>query len=428
MGEQISNLVVKGVYNLLFCLLLPLIVFKLHTSGSGGQGFAGRWREHFGFVPAIKQPKVVWLHAASVGEVVVATPLIKALKQQYPQLQLLLTTTTRTGADQAAKLAAWAEHRYAPLDCPAMVERFLQRVKPHALLLIETERWLNYMLACERQQIPVVVINGRVSPRSFKRYQYVKSFFRLWSRPITRLLMQHQTDVERLITLGVPREKCLITGSIKFDISFAPDITQQGQLLRAAWGNRVVWIAASTHEQEEEQVLHALETIRADQPDSLLILVPRHPQRFDTVFALCKSNGWIIARRSLQEAVQTTTHIYLGDTMGELPMLLAAADVAFVGGSLVAIGGHNLLEPAALGKPCLTGPHYFNFRDITEQLVANNGAQVVQNAAELATSVITLFKQPQQRHLMGQAALQVVEANRGALAKTLQALAEVLPL
>lgn len=422
-----TSWLLRIVYNFFFCLLLPFILFKLHTSGSGGRGFGKRWREHFGFIPPVHADKPLWIHAASVGEVIVAKPLIQALRAKHPELTLVLTTTTRTGADEAAKLGDWITHRYAPLDCPWMVRLFLRRTRPQALLVIETERWLNYMLACQRQQITVVIVNARLSPRSFQRYQRFPAFFRLWAEPVQQLLVQHADDAARFRALGVPETKLHITGSIKFDMTFPDSVVSQGVALREAWGSRPVWIAASTHQGEDEPVLQAFKQVLAQMPAALLVLVPRHPQRFDAVAGLCASQGFSAVRRSTAGQVLPTTQVYIGDTMGELPLMLAAADVAFVGGSLVSVGGHNLLEPAALGKPCLTGPHYFNFSDITQQLVQRGGAVVVQDAEALAVQVLDLLQNPAACQRMGGAAQQVVAANRGALQRTLQALEKVLP-
>ncbi|MBJ6609788.1 MAG: lipid IV(A) 3-deoxy-D-manno-octulosonic acid transferase [Candidatus Thiothrix moscowensis] len=413
----------RFIYNLALCVLLPFALFKLHKTG--GQVLTERWRERLGWGEPLQLVRVVWLHAASVGEVMLAKPLIQELKSRYPDMTILLTTTTVTGAEQAASLGKLVTHRFAPFDCPSMVRRFLERTRPQALLVIETERWLNYMLACQANHIPVVVVNGRLSPRSFRRYQYFRSFFRLWAEPLSKLLVQHEDDAQRFAALGVAADKMVITGSIKFDITFPPNVQAGGEALRASWGKRPVWIAASTHKGEDEQVLQACRQVLSSVPDALLMLVPRHPQRFDAVAALCTSE-FVTVRRSSGVDVTPDTQVYLGDTMGELPLMLAAADVAFVGGSLVEIGGHNLLEPAALGKPCLSGPHYFNFADITRQLVAQGGAQVVQDAQELAALVSDLLQDEAKRTQMGNAASAVVLANRGALQKTLQELESFL--
>lgn len=428
--QQIKQRCFIILYNSLLCLLLPVIAVKLYRAGATSLG--KRVHEYSGFAPLLPPHETVyWLHAASVGEVRVAAPLIRALLMQWPDSHILLTTMTITGAHAAQALCQTrVTHAFAPLDCVWMVKRFLKRVKPQALLMIESERWLNYMRYCQHYQIPVVVVNARLSPRSLHRYQRFPSFFALWVQPIRQLLVQSTADMARFQALGIAPERLALTGSLKFDVTIPAATLGAGQALRAAWdatGKRPVWIAASTHQGEEELVLQAFEQIRCAVPNALLVLVPRHPQRFAEVYQQCVQQGWNVARRSASETVTLVTSVYLGDTMGELLLLFAAADVAFVGGSLVAVGGHNLLEPAALGKPCLTGSHYFNFTDITQQLQEHGGVIVVENPAQLATHVTALLQDPAHAWAMGQAALQVVEQNRGALARTVRYLETLIP-
>lgn len=428
--QQIKQRCFIILYNSLLCLLLPVIAVKLYRAGATSLG--KRVHEYSGFAPLLPPHETVyWLHAASVGEVRVAAPLIRALLMQWPDSHILLTTTTITGAHAAQALCQTrVTHAFAPLDCAWMVKRFLKRVKPQALLMIESERWLNYMRYCQHYQIPVVVVNARLSPRSLHRYQRFPSFFALWAQPIRQLLVQSTADMARFQALGIASERLALTGSLKFDVTIPAATLGAGQALRAAWdatGKRPVWIAASTHQGEEELVLQAFEQIRCAVPNALLVLVPRHPQRFAEVYQQCVQQGWNVARRSASETVTLVTSVYLGDTMGELLLLFAAADVAFVGGSLVAVGGHNLLEPAALGKSCLTGSHYFNFTDITQQLQEHGGVIVVENPTQLATHVTALLQDPAHAWAMGQAALQVVEQNRGALARTVRYLETLIP-
>ncbi|MGL5948307.1 MAG: lipid IV(A) 3-deoxy-D-manno-octulosonic acid transferase [Aeromonas sp.] len=406
------------LYNLLIHLALPLALLALYRPRRGKAGFAGRWAEHLGLTPRVKQPAPLWIHAVSVGETLAITPLIRALKAAQPDLPIVLTTTTRTGAEQAAKLGDLVEHRYAPLDYPWAVAAFLRRVQPRALWVMETELWPNWLAACAARQLPVTLLNARLSERSCRRYARFRRAFSGLSRPITLFLCQHHDDATRFARLGVPAARIHITGSIKFDVTFPAELIEHGLALREQLGRtRPVWIAASTHQGEDEQVLAAFEVVRGSLPDALLILVPRHPERFDHVAALCAD--YALVRRSSGQPVSAATQIYLGDSMGELPLLLAAADVAFVGGSLVPIGGHNLLEPAALAKPCLTGPSYFNFNDITGQLIDCGGGAVVHNSAELANWVRELLLDETKRVQMGAQALAVVDSNQGALARTL---------
>ncbi|ATP07350.1 3-deoxy-D-manno-octulosonic acid transferase [Aeromonas salmonicida] len=406
------------LYNLLIHLGLPLALLALYKPKKGKPGFGARWAEHLGRTPASGQEAPLWIHAVSVGETLAISPFIRALKAERPDLPILLTTTTRTGAEQAARLGDLVVHRYAPLDYPWAVAAFLKRIKPRALWVMETELWPNWLAACEARHLPVTIINARLSERSCQRYARFQGAFDTLSRPLTHLLCQHQDDAERFVRLGIGRERLAVTGSIKFDIQLGDEVQAWGQALRQQLGqSRPVWIAASTHQGEDEQVLAAFDLVLQRHPQALLILVPRHPERFVRVAELCAPYGCV--RRTGGAPIRETDKVYLGDTMGELPLMLAAADVAFVGGSLVKVGGHNLLEPAALGKPCLTGPAYFNFSDITRQLVAQGGAALVVDAAALGEKVSELLADEGERRQMGEQARAVVLRNQGALARTL---------
>ena len=408
------------LYSLLIYLALPVVLYITYRRRPGQPGYQSRWAELLGWVPRLRATQApLWIHTVSVGESLAAMPLIRQLKAEHPELPLLVTTTTRTGAEQIAKLGDLVEHRYAPLDYPDALWRFLRRTRPRALVIMETELWPNWLAACARRQLPVVVMNARLSERSCQRYQKVRGVFAAMSRHLSLILCQHRDDAARFLRLGVPAERVQVTGSLKFDIQLDQNQIEAGQRLRSQIGPRPVWIAASTHAGEDEQILAALRQVRQQLPQSLLILVPRHPQRFDSVAALCQAEGLTLARRSRQETISSDTQVYLGDTMGEMPLLLQACDVAFVGGSLVPIGGHNLLEPASLGKPTLTGPHYFNFADVTRQLCDSKACEVVADADALATSLITLLQDEEKRQQMGMQAFDVVAANQGAQAKTL---------
>lgn len=406
------------IYNLLIHLLSPALLAVLYWPKRSKPGFGRRWPEHLGWVRPTSTEAPLWLHAVSVGEVVAATPLIKVLKAAHPTLPIVVTTTTRTGADQVARLGDLVEHRYAPLDFPWAVAGFMRRLRPRALLIMETELWPNLLHACGRHRLPVLVLNARLSARSAARYRRFHGIFRLLSADIGHIACQHRDDAERFAGLGVPRERLSVTGSVKFDIEYGERIIEQGRQLRQQLGaQRPVWIAASTHEGEDEQLLAAHRRLLHRHPDALLLLVPRHPQRFDQVAELVTRQNFVLCRRT-DDTPGPQTQVYLGDTMGELPVMLAAADIAFVGGSLIERGGHNLLEPAALGKPVLTGPSTFNFSDITRQLVAAGGTRIVADGNELAITLESLFAETEQARAMGRQALAVVSANRGALART----------
>ena len=418
---------ITALYNVLTHLFSPIILAMLYWPIKGKPSFGKRWPEHLGLVPRSSQQNPVWLHAVSVGEMIAATPLIKAIKAEYPELPILVTTTTRTGADLAAKLSDLVEHRYAPLDFPWAVALFLRRIKPRALLIMETELWPNWLSACAKRDLPVMILNARLSARSAARYQRFHGIFRLLSENISHIACQHQDDADRFSELSLAKNKLSVTGSIKFDIDYDDETRQQGQQLRKQLGiGRPVWIAASTHEGEEEQLLQAHKILLQNQPEALLILVPRHPQRFAKVAELITQQQLTFSRRTHTHLADA--QIYLGDTMGELPIMLAAADVAFVGGSLIDRGGHNLLEPAALGKPVITGPSVFNFIDIYQRLESNNALITVNNSDELAAAILTFFEDHAYRINIGKNARYVVENNKGAIDRTLNHVADLLSI
>lgn len=419
------GLMLRFLYTCLLTLVAPVLLLSLYKKRPGVPPVGKRWKEHFGFSPRVQGHQPLWIHAVSVGETLAVTPLIKVLKARYPTLPILLTTTTATGAEQAARLGELVEHRYMPLDFPWALRLFLKKQQPRALCIMETELWPNTLAAARQAGLPVTVLNARLSERSCQRYAKVQPLFHLLANHLDRVLCQHRDDADRFIRLGVPSQAVQITGSIKFDISLPEGLIQASTALREELGSqRPVWIAASTHAGEDEQVLEAHRQVLASHPDTLLILVPRHPERFDAVHALCLQHGFTTARRTQPETLLAEQQIYLADTMGEMMLLLGACDLAFVGGSLIGdkVGGHNLLEPAALAKPILTGPSYYNFTDITTQLLNAGGAEVIDDSKGLAETVTRLLESPETQSQMGQAALAVVNANQGAIERTLTAL------
>ncbi len=422
----LNLLAMRLLYTLLIYLFSPVILFFLYRPKKGKPGFGSRWKEHLGFEPLPTHRNPVWIHAVSVGETLAITPFIQAFKKQNPEIPIILTTTTRTGADQAQKLGDLIEHRYAPLDYPGALRRFFARIQPRMLIIMETELWPNLFNQCHKREIPVVIMNARLSERSCQRYQHVRSFFAAMSQAIQLLLCQHQDDAARFIRLGVSPENIQVTGSVKFDIHLNQDQIEQGSKDRKLLKGRPVWIAASTHKGEDELILQAHRKILAIYPDALLILVPRHPERFTAVRELCAAEKFTLSRRSDAVMPLPETQIFLGDSMGEMAYYFQMADIAFMGGSFVAIGGHNLLEPAALAKPTLIGPHFFNFTDITNQLVDKRACFIVENYEALASRVIELLKNSELQHDMGMAGFDVVTANQGALAKSLKAIESLL--
>ncbi len=422
----LNLLAMRLLYTLLIYLFSPVILFFLYRPKKGKPGFESRWKEHLGFVPLPRNQDPVWIHAVSVGETLAITPFIQAFKKQHPDTPIILTTTTRTGADQAQKLGELIEHRYAPLDYPDVLSRFFSRIQPRMLIIMETELWPNLLNQCHNRSIPVVIMNARLSERSCQRYQHIRSFFASMSQAIKLLLCQHQDDAARFVRLGVSPENIQVTGSVKFDIHLNQDQIEQSSKDRKFLKGRPVWIAASTHKGEDELILQAHRKILTLYPNALLILVPRHPERFTAVAELCIAEKFTMCRRSDAITGLSVNQILLGDSMGEMAYYFQLADIAFMGGSFVTVGGHNLLEPAALAKPTLIGPHFFNFTDITNQLVDKKACFIVENQEALADRIIELLKNPELQHDMGMAGFDVVTANQGALDKSLKAVESLL--
>ncbi len=443
-------MLVRWLYTLILALVAPLLLFGLYKSKPNKPKFGSRWKEHFGVTPTLAQPDAtagpIWIHAASVGETLAATPLIKALKASKPEQIIVVTTTTSTGAEQVAKLGDLVEHRYMPIDFPFAVQGFMRAIKPAKMLIIETELWPNTLATVRRAGVPITVVNARLSEKSRANYAKIQPLFNQIHPNLTSILCQSQADADRFIALGTAQEKVSVTGSIKFDISVPDSAIDKASTLRQDIGQtRPVWIAASTHKGEDEHILAAHRQLLNALPDALLILVPRHPDRFDDVFNQCKNAGFHTMRRTShantsqanasqatppqtkasQQGVTSDHQVYLGDTMGEMLVLIGAADVCFMAGSLVGkkVGGHNMLEPAALGVAVINGPSYYNFKEITEELIAHQGIVVCESDA-ISTHVQTLLCDQEKRQRQAEKALNVVQANQGSLQRTLDEISQ----
>ncbi|MDG4595253.1 MAG: lipid IV(A) 3-deoxy-D-manno-octulosonic acid transferase [Candidatus Contendobacter sp.] len=426
-AETWRGLILRLLYTGLLYLALPLALLRLYWRGRRDAGYRQRWTERLGFVPSAGPTGCLWLHAVSVGETRAALPLIRALLNRYPGLPLLVTTTTLTGSRQVrAALGDQVQHVYAPYDVPGAVARFLRRTRPRLAVIMETELWPNLLRQCAVARIPVLVANARLSERSARGYARMGGLTAAMLRDITLVAAQAEADAERFRALGALRVE--VTGNLKYDLTPPDDLPERGWRLRREWlgENRPVWIAASTHAGEDELVLDAFARLRARWPELLLFLVPRHPERFDAVAALCRQRGFSMIRRSEQRSCAPNTAVFLGDSMGELLLFYAAADLAFVGGSLVPIGGHNVLEPALLGLPVLFGSHMFNFTEAGERLLAVEAAWRVVDAVELAAAMDRLLADPALRQTAGQRGRAVVERHRGALAALLERIETLL--
>jgi 3-deoxy-D-manno-octulosonic-acid transferase len=424
----------RSLYTLLFHLGLPLVAGRLAWRAWRAPAYARRVGERFAFgLPPLK-PGGIWLHAVSVGESIAAAPLVRELLVRYPQLPITISCMTPTGSERIQALfggpeyAGRVQHCYLPYDLPWAAARFLDRAQPKLAVIMETELWPNHIHQCGKRGIPVALANARLSERSARGYARFAKLTAPMLAELSLVAVQTATEAERFRSLGA-RPGCVeVTGSIKFDLRIDPQLLIRAAVLRGQWQAeaRPLWIAASTHAGEDEIVLAAHRQLLKQNPDALLILVPRHPERFGPVFELCQRQGFGTRRRSSGEPVMAADQVLLGDTMGELLFLYALADIAFVGGSLVANGGHNLLEPAALGKPVLSGPHLFNFLEIAAQLRAAGALREVADAGDLAQQIEQLWRAPEAAQAMREAGLAVMQSNQGALARLLAGLERLL--
>jgi 3-deoxy-D-manno-octulosonic-acid transferase len=364
----------------------------------------------------------------SVGEAQAAQPLVRRLLAEPRAQPVTVTTTTPTGSVRVGELFGdQVFHVYFPFDLPWAVDGFLDRVRPRLLVMVETEIWPNLLARCAARGIPTLLANGRLSARSARGYARLDGFARETFGAIGAVAAQTEADAERFVALGAPAAGVRVTGSMKFDMAIRGSVKEQAEVLRRDWGvDRPVWVAASTHEGEEEAVLEAHRQVLGQLPGALLVLVPRHPERFDRAAQLVRRAGLPMVRRTERAPVTAGTAVFLGDTMGELPVFLGAADAAFVGGSLVDIGGHNVLEPAAAGVPVVFGPHMHNFVAISQMLLAADAAVQVQDAQGLAEVVGRWLGDASERTRIGENGRRVFEANRGALDRTWQMVVERL--
>jgi len=420
----------RSVYTSLLYVFAPLALAATALRGLRDPAYRDRLSERLGFTrefPPAGGIRPLWLHAVSVGEVQAAAPLIRALLKKYPQQSLLITTATPTGAQRVqAMFGDSVRHAYLPYDLPGAVRRFLDRVQPSLAVVMEREIWPNLFGECERRRIPILLASARISERSAVRHQKFATLFRDALSGNVTVAAQTSQDAQRYRSIGAQR--VLVTGNVKFDIEVPQAAREAGETLRAAqFADRLVWVAGSTHDGEEQQLLAAHRAVTAQRPDALLVLVPRHPNRFEAVRAWLKSEQVQYAARSRQEVVTPATSVLLVDTLGELMMFYAAADIAFVGGSLIAtVGGHNLLEPAVLERPILVGPHNFNAPDIAQLMIESGAAREVNSSEQLAAAILELGADRAARADMGARASAIVTANRGALSRVMELIEALL--
>jgi len=432
MLEQWIERLLRGAYSLLLILIAPVTVYHLVWRGFRQQAYLERWSERYARYPAHEkaQPQAcIWVHAVSVGEVNAAAPLVNALLERAPDTRLLITTITPTGSGRVQALwGARVDHVYLPYDLPGAVRRFLRHFRPDVGLIVETELWPNLLFCCRDAGVPVSIVNARLSARSLHNYWPLKPLVARALGTLCKIAAQSGDDAQRFVELGAVPERVIVTGNLKYDLQMDRDeISNFARAFRIRTGRRPVWIAASTHPGEEDQVLAFHKRLRRRWPTLLLLWAPRHPERFTPVMQAAVLAKWRVATRKLTHWPDHQDAVFVLDTLGELAQFYACADVAFVGGSLEDIGGHNLLEPAAVGTPVVTGPHLHNFSEIAAHLRQTGALQVGADAAEVGTLLDTLLADEAAREQMAAAGLALVEAGRGTLERTLAAIAPDLP-
>jgi 3-deoxy-D-manno-octulosonic-acid transferase len=400
--------------------------------------YIGSLRQRLGYLPIsfnVDGDQSIWIHAVSVGEALTARALAEDLKARYPRLRLFLSTTTIAGQHVARRSLQHVDAVfYFPFDWTFTSRRTLTLVNPRAFIMMETEIWPNLLRLCRKRGVKTVVINGRISSRSYPRYRLVRPFFRRVLEDVDRFCMQSEESARRLIELGADPARVTVTGSLKFDSLESPTLTSHGKprdrVLRFFHvpANRPVIVAGSTMRGEETAILRAFARVKTTMVSAMLVLAPRHPERFGEVERLAREAGFVATRRSeLPIDAEPRADVVVLDSIGELAQLYQVATAVFVGGSLVDHGGHNILEPAIFGKPIVFGPHMQNFTEIADAFVTNGAAVQVQTGRELEEALLALLSDPVRRARLGAAARALVEANRGAKEKTLAVIADLVP-
>jgi 3-deoxy-D-manno-octulosonic-acid transferase len=409
----------RTAYSAVFYLIIPFILLRLLWRSIKAPDYRQRWPERFACYGRPFPQAVVWFHAVSVGEAEALFPLVRKLQQRHPHTKYLVTTTTPTGSARVqAVLGQMVEHVYLPYDTPTAVRRFMRAFKPMLAVIMETEIWPNLYAYCGENGIPLYVINARISEKSVRGYQKIPALIRPVIANVKQIAAQSQDDAERFMAIGAQPGQVKVVGNIKFDLEISEEIITEGKRLKASgFKGRFVWLVASTHRGEEQILLSVYQELKQKIPELLVLIVPRHPERFAEVAELCRQNKLTVVTRTSNLPCQLDTDVYLGDTMGELKMLYAAADVAFIGGSMVPVGGHNLLEAAAIGVPVLFGPYMANFKDIANKVLEQNAAIQCKDKDELVKAIPALYIDVDYRNRLVKNGKAFLKANRGALDK-----------
>jgi len=430
--EHLVERLLRGLYSAVLYVLVPVTIYHLIWRGFRQVEYFQRWTERYAVygTGAQAQAETVWIHAVSVGEVNAAAPLVDTLLRERPDLRLLVTTITPTGSSRVRALwSGRVEHVYLPYDLSGAVRRFLAHYRPRLGLIVETELWPNLLFCCRDHGIPVYIVNARLSERSLRGYRVLSALVGRALRTVRKVAAQSRRDGERFVRLGATRDAVVVTGNLKFDLAIDDGLREAADAFRARIGARPVWIAASTHADEEAAVVAIHKRLRERWPSLLLLWAPRHPERFRAVAQqAAEAGGWRVATRQLTQWPDRDDAVFVVDTLGELMDFYACADVAFVGGSLQDIGGHNLLEPAALGTAIVTGPHLHNFADIARQLDGAGALRICADADAVGTAIETLLADTDARARMTDAAKELIEQGRGALRRTLALVDPDLPV
>jgi len=430
MLEKCFERLLRGMYSLALILLSPMTVYHLIWRGFRQHAYLERWGERYARYPVpTAAPVRIWLHAVSVGEVNAAEPLVNALLARDPDSRLLITTITPTGSERVNALwAARVDHVYLPFDLPGAVRRFVHYFRPEVGLIVETELWPNLLFCCRDAGVPTCIVNARLSAGSLHGYRMLGPLVARALRSVCQIAAQSEVDAQRFVMLGAVPERIVVTGNLKYDIQIDPaQVADFARAFRIRIGRRPVWIAASTHLEEEAAVLEMHRKLRKRWPELLLLWAPRHPERFQPVMQAAVLDKWRVATRRLTRWPDHQDAVFVIDTLGELAAFYACADVAFVGGSLAQTGGHNLLEPASVGTPIVSGPHLHNFAEISRHLREAGALQVGADAAAVGTLLEMLLDDADARRQMAQAGRALVDAGHGTLQRTLDAIAPVLP-
>jgi 3-deoxy-D-manno-octulosonic-acid transferase len=418
------------IYTLLFYLILPFILARLYWRGFKAPEYRKRWKERLAFYNTTYPKDVIWIHAVSVGEAEAVFSLVKQLQKQYPFANFLLTTTTPTGSARVqAVLANTVTHVYLPYDLPIVVKRFLATFSPKIAIFMEKEIWPNLYVQCAEKNIPTLIINARLSENSAKGYKWITALVKPVLSNVSWIAAQTEDDKRRFIEIGGCKKKMSVVGNLKFDLSIdeTEKIIQQAQALKKElFAQRFVWVIASTHEGEEDIFLELYPRLKQHIPELLMVIVPRHPERFKPVQKLAERKQLKTVMRSSNKACTTETDIYIGDTMGELKLLYGASDICFVGGSMVPIGGHNILEPAAIGVPIMFGPEMINFKQIARNVLDLGAAIQCMDKESIEKEVVHLYKECDYRTELISKANQFIKSNQGATERTKTVITEIL--